>query len=80
MILKTHITITYNELGNIMIYINGTLFFTINNSDLKFISNKITSKEYSYIGNQCQIYISEIKFFNQELTADNVLNEFKLYS
>ena len=80
-----HIAIVYsdnsgaNSMGTLNVFINGEDCGTVVNMNLSGLANKLTKKEFSYLGKQLSHFVDEIKYFPFAATAAQMKVEFGRY-
>ena len=50
-------------MGTLNVFINGEDCGTVVNMNLSGLANKLTKKEFSYLGKQLSHFVDEIKYF-----------------
>ena len=66
-------------MGTLNVFINGEDCGTVVNMNLSGLANKLTKKEFSYLGKQLSHFVDEIKYFPFAATAAQMKVEFGRY-
>ena len=75
-----HIIVSFDSSNNkIEIYINGILYHTFTNEIISNLVGVNSHIDYSYIGNQGEFFLDEIKHFIQEINPTKVQLEYDSY-
>lgn len=75
-----HILLSFDSNNTkIEIYIDGTLYHTFTNEIISNLVGVNSHIDYSYIGNQGEFFLDEIKHFIQEINATKVQLEYDSY-